>query len=488
MKTVRVRMAVTALFVIGVVTSGWPAPPSGNSREKAPPDEIPRVEMSHVPLREAIRNLARQAELNYILDPALSGPWRGRDGKLVDEPELTFQWRNLTALDALRKVLKDHHLEMVENPVTSVTRIVPAGKRAERKGAEQLTISAGESIPLVVIDDLPLLAGITRLASQAHLIPTLDAEISPVCFEMVLEQAVSVRWQNITASQALTALFDNYGLLLKLGPDGKSARICIDPETEAEVKKLAAARNGPNSHAGPGSAPSWPEEDLYHQLTSESKSNRALNRVLKTPEEFSAGILCVSSSVALRLHRLEDAGFLFYAGQIRAEFDKALFPPIGRGGDNPLVALGVLRVQLGNRLSPALMAEPQLFARVSAKVKSWKPRVPPGFEPGWDYSRKGNLKQAEGAMADTRTEIVSQLGELSMLLQDATYFAAFKTAQDYNLKVAGESSRPTKAAYDSACQAMEQVEKEKQIVGFAAAIKSGVARSDAEVPQPGQPR
>ena len=87
-------------------------------------------------------------------------------------------------------------------------------------------------------------------------------------------------------------------------------------------------------------------------------------------------------------------------------------------------------------------------------------------------------------MAETRKEIVSQLGDLSMLLQDAGYFAAFKTAQDYNLKA--ESNRPTKAAYDSACQAMEQIEKEKRIVGFAAAIKSGIVRSDAEVSQPGQ--
>ena len=373
---------------------------------------------------------------------------------------------------------------MVENPATSVTRIIPAGKRVERTPADVVASHAEERMPLVVIDDLSLLAAITRLSGQAHLIPTLNAQISAVCFEAVFEQTVSFRWQNITASQALAALLDNYGLVLKLGPDGKSARICLEPETEAEAQKIVAART---PHSGvSGSPQTWPEEDLCHQLTSEAKPIRALARVLKTPEEFSAGILYISCSAALRLDRLEDAGFLYYAAHIRSEFDKALFPPIGSGGDSPLVTLGVLQAQLGSRLSPALMAKPQLFARVSARVRSWKPRVLPGFEPGWDYSKKGNVKQAEGVMADTRQEIVSQLGDLSALLQNPAYFAAFKTAQDYNLRFPDESHRPTKEAYESACQAMEQVEKEKKVVGFAAAIKGGMAASDSQLPQPGQ--
>lgn len=457
--------------------SGAAAPQSPNSRDKAVPEEIPRIELSHVPLREAIRNLARQADVNYILDSALSGRWRGKDGKPADEPELTFVWRNLTAQDALRKVLKDNRLEMVENPGTSVARIVAAGKRVDRKPAEPLAMGPEEKLPVIVLNNMTVLDAVTHLAGQAHLIPTLDPKISAVCFELVLDQPVSVRWEHLTANQALAALFENYGLFLDRGPDGKSARLCVDAEMEAEVNKLAAAREALNSRGGSGTNPLWPEQALYHQLTSEATCVRALNKVLKTPDEFSAGLLFVSCSVALRLHRLEDAGFLFYAGNIRTEFDKALFPPVvGSGGASPLVVLGMLQVEQGTRLSPALMGEPKLFAKVTARVKSWKPRVPSGFEPGWDYSKKGNEKQAEAVMETTRNEIVSQLGDLSRLLQDDAYFAAFKTAQDYHLRAADESTRPSAESYQSACQAMEQIEKEKRIVGFAAAIKSGVPR------------
>jgi hypothetical protein len=242
---------------------------------------------------------------------------------------------------------------------------------------------------------------------------------------------------------------------------------------ETDVKKPVPARNVIETGEAPAANESWPEEGLYLQLTSgEPKSSRALKRVLKTPGEFSAAILYVGCGAAFRLQRLEDAGFLLYVAHIRAEFDYALFPPIGTGEDNPLLALHALHVELGTVLSPALMAEPKSFAQVLTRVKAWQPRVPPGFKPGWEYSKKGSEKQAERAMADARKDLVAQLSDFSTLLQDAAYFAAFKTVQDYNLKVADESGRPTKEAYESACHAMEQIEKEKSIVGFAASFKS----------------
>ncbi len=483
MKTVQSGLAATALCIIGLARFGQAAPQPATPQGKAAPNVIPRVEMNHVPLRTCIKEIARQAGINYILDPSLTGHWRASDGKLIDEPEVTFQWPNVTAQDALKRVLKEHQLQMVENPSTTVARILPADRRVEEKPADQVPNGAQDKLPLIALEDMGLLDAITRLAGQAHIIPTLDPKISAACFDVVLEQVVSVRWENISPRQALAALFDNYGLLLEMGADRKSARICIKPETEVEAQKLATVRNPlQTSRANP----SWPEENIYHQLTSEQTCLKALNRVVKNSGDFSAGILYMSCSVALRLHRLEDAGFLFYAANIRTEFDKALFPPVGKRGDNPLIALGLLQTEMGNRLSPALMSEPQLFARVAAKVKSWKPRVPSGFEPGWDYSRKTNEKQAEGVMAEARKEVVAQLSDLSRLLQDATYFAAFKIAQDYNLKAPNESGRPTKSAYDAACQTMEQIERQKQIVGFAAAIKSTIASSDAQPRQPGQ--
>ena len=66
------------------------------------------------------------------------------------------------------------------------------------------------------------------------------------------------------------------------------------------------------------------EVELYEQLlTKGGDSVKALESVLKAPEERSALILYSSAGVALREKRLEDGGFLFYAAQLRARFDKA---------------------------------------------------------------------------------------------------------------------------------------------------------------------
>ena len=115
--------------------------------------------------------------------------------------------------------------------------------------------------------------------------------------------------------------------------------------------------------AASSSSKPWPEEALYLQLTTgDPKSSKALSRVLKTPEEFSAAILYVGCGVALRLHRLEDAGFLFYIAHLRAQFDGSLFPPIETGASNPLLALGLLHAQLGTKVSPGLMEAPKTRA------------------------------------------------------------------------------------------------------------------------------
>src|SRR6516225_629386 len=88
------------------------------------PTVIPMIQMDQVPLKDAIRNLLRQTDRNYILDPALSGPWVGPDGKPGPEPSITERWKNVTAEEVLGRLLKEHGLVMVDNPATSIARIV----------------------------------------------------------------------------------------------------------------------------------------------------------------------------------------------------------------------------------------------------------------------------------------------------------------------------------------------------------------------------
>ncbi|MDB6067631.1 MAG: hypothetical protein JWR26_3839, partial [Pedosphaera sp.] len=85
---------------------------------------IPRLTMADVPLSDAITNLARQAGLTFMLDPKLASVQSGQPGVSVLQQTVSFQWTNVTARAALRAILDNYQLAMLENSTTHVARIV----------------------------------------------------------------------------------------------------------------------------------------------------------------------------------------------------------------------------------------------------------------------------------------------------------------------------------------------------------------------------
>jgi type II secretory pathway component GspD/PulD (secretin) len=83
---------------------------------------IPTIVMDEVPLTDAIKNLARQAGLNYILDPKVSFGPMGADGKTV-VPNISIRWEKVTAEQALTTLLTTYSLQLVEDPKTKIARI-----------------------------------------------------------------------------------------------------------------------------------------------------------------------------------------------------------------------------------------------------------------------------------------------------------------------------------------------------------------------------
>ena len=76
----------------------------------APQDEvIPLVEMENVRLPEALRQMARKARLNVILDPRLSAP-------PFKDLTVSVRWENVTAREALMALLDNYDLTLVEMP------------------------------------------------------------------------------------------------------------------------------------------------------------------------------------------------------------------------------------------------------------------------------------------------------------------------------------------------------------------------------------
>ncbi len=83
---------------------------------------IPTIVMDEVPLTDAIKNLARQAGLNYILDPKVTFGPVGPDGKTT-VPNISIRWENVTAEQALTTLLTTYSLQLIEDPKTKIARI-----------------------------------------------------------------------------------------------------------------------------------------------------------------------------------------------------------------------------------------------------------------------------------------------------------------------------------------------------------------------------
>lgn len=198
-----------------------------SAEETNSPATIPLIVMDNVPLSDAIRNLARQAGLNFILDPRLPGNSFGANGKWTPPPNVSVRWENITAREALDRVLKEHDLVLVDNPATGVARIAP--KDLNVKPVPSTAVDTNSPvIPLIIMTDMPLDEAIKHLAQSAKLDVVLDPKVSnPMAAEgrPMPQPTVSVRWEDITGRQALAAVLDNYDLVMKTNPAGAGYQI-----------------------------------------------------------------------------------------------------------------------------------------------------------------------------------------------------------------------------------------------------------------------
>jgi type II secretory pathway component GspD/PulD (secretin) len=86
---------------------------------------IPLIVMDDVPLTDAIKNLARQAGLNYMLDPKITYGQIGPDGRPVAQPSISIRWENVTAAQALAALLNNYNMQLVEDPKSHIAKISP---------------------------------------------------------------------------------------------------------------------------------------------------------------------------------------------------------------------------------------------------------------------------------------------------------------------------------------------------------------------------
>jgi len=84
---------------------------------------IPLIQFQEVPITTAIENLARQANINYLLDPKIAYGQPDQNGQIKPEPTLSIRWENITAAHALAALLDNYGLQMISDSKTKIIRI-----------------------------------------------------------------------------------------------------------------------------------------------------------------------------------------------------------------------------------------------------------------------------------------------------------------------------------------------------------------------------
>lgn len=84
---------------------------------------IPLIQFQDVPLTTAIDNLARQAGINYILDPKVGYGQPDERGQVKTQPNISIRWENLSAEQALNALIATYGLQIVTDGKTGISRV-----------------------------------------------------------------------------------------------------------------------------------------------------------------------------------------------------------------------------------------------------------------------------------------------------------------------------------------------------------------------------
>jgi type II secretory pathway component GspD/PulD (secretin) len=87
------------------------------------PASIPLIQFQDVPITTAIENLARQAGINYLIDPKIGYGQTDQNGQVKPEPTLSIRWENVTAEQALMALLDNYNLQLTADRKTGISRV-----------------------------------------------------------------------------------------------------------------------------------------------------------------------------------------------------------------------------------------------------------------------------------------------------------------------------------------------------------------------------
>lgn len=228
---------LTPLILVGLLAGLLPLrAQQTNAPVEAAPDtnEAPAVirdiTMDDVLLTDAIKNFARQAGINIMLDPKIPYGQPGPDGKPMPQPSVSIRWENVTAEQALYALLNNYNLQLIEDPKTHIGRITvkdPAAPDPLVTKVVQLQYASPSnvlaSVQSVLVDkrskvvadvrtsQLVVLATERELHDVDSLIARLDTETRQVLIEArLLETSINpstakgIDWSGTLAAQNIS--------------------------------------------------------------------------------------------------------------------------------------------------------------------------------------------------------------------------------------------------------------------------------------------
>lgn len=228
---------------------------------------------------------------------------------------------------------------------------------------------------------------------------------------------------------------------------------------ELDADRLAAALDGDRAHRA-----------------------AAVDFILAQPAERTSLEMLVGAARAVQLGRIEDAGVLYYGGQMRARFELDAFRAEQQGPSSPAAAVSRLSHELGRAIHPAVLDDPERLQAVVARLEDWPVRPPAGYEPAWPVTSEA-LPEAAARMArEIRTTRLGVLQDYLLAVRDAAWRSALADIRAYN--GLSRERRETEHARERLADAQQRIERAEDRLGVCLLGKG--CRPEA-APAPGGP-
>lgn len=200
-----------------------------------------------------------------------------------------------------------------------------------------------------------------------------------------------------------------------------------------------------------------PNEPFSAFPGSVQEKGRAVDWVVAQAAVAPPHLLYGAASTAYRLDRLDDALFLYSAGNLRSAWETTTFPPTAGGGDSPVVYFAFLARNAAQVINPAAMSDPRIIRTAVARLEKWAPLAPEGYRPGYPYRSIRPEEQAQlEALRGKMTAYVKRLSRKAALLDVPEYRRCVRVVLHQSYEPGSPITREASSRAQARLEAMEQ--------------------------------